>query len=334
MYKKLTLDELCSINSRFFDNLQRLYKKNKFNYLKEFLKNIFKEWNCIYFFESNQAIFRIIKDINYRFIDETEKIELEVNDNDLSLLHNLLKSDKKITLLKKDNMTIFQILMQEFMEAKYEKINNKPYIVYDIETVWNINNLKTLKFMLAYSILSNDSHDKCMKFKLISEDNLKKFVDFLLEFDWYIVWYNNIYFDNPVIIYNVGYWQSEIENLNAKSFDLFLFLRNLTWKRMWLDYVSSSLVSIKKTLKSWLEWEELFKKYLSTWDKKLLQKVQNYCRNDVKMTLWVLLYLFKNKEIYIDWDKFVYSVEQMIDLSNQAKNWNAKIQNNTKKLIS
>ena len=62
--------------------------------------------------------------IPFRFIDETEKIELEVNDSDLSSLHNLLKSDKKITLLKKHNMTIFQILMQEFMEAKYEKINN------------------------------------------------------------------------------------------------------------------------------------------------------------------------------------------------------------------
>jgi uncharacterized protein YprB with RNaseH-like and TPR domain len=161
--------------------------------------------------------------------------------------------------------------------------------------------LKETKFAIGYSIISNENHSKNLKFKFISENSLKKFVNFLIDFDWYIVGFNNIYFDNPVIIYNTLWNDDLIEQLNKKSLDLFLFLWNLTGRRLWLEAVSQALIWIKKTLSSWKEWEELLKQYQKTWDKSILEKVKSYCKNDVKMTLWILLYFLKKRKIFIDW---------------------------------
>jgi len=43
-----------------------------------------------------------------------------------------------------------------------------------------------------------------MKYEYIDQEGLKKFVEKMVNFDGYIVGYNNIGFDNPVCIYNMG----------------------------------------------------------------------------------------------------------------------------------
>lgn len=329
MYKRLSLKQLYWINSKFFQNLTSLYKKQRYVFLKEFLKDLWKESNECYFFEWSYPIFRCCKkDDTYILVDEKEKIEILLSEIDLSDLHNFLKNDKSVSKIKKDNKTIFQTLIDDFITWASALINDKPYIVYDIETLWEINNLKKTKFMIGYSVLSQDQHTDIPRYRPIWEDNLKKFVDHLLSFDWYIIWYNNVFFDNPVIAYNAGYSQTQIDLLNSKSIDLFLFIRNLTGKRMGLDKVSQSLISISKTLSSGLEWMQLLTEYVNTKDDKILTKVKNYCRNDVRMTLWVLLYLLKYKKLYIEGEnEFKYDMDKFLQLSNnyEDKQWDKNI---------
>lgn len=315
MYKRFTFDELCQINSNFFKNLKWIYSSRGHIYFKEFLKKVEEEWSSIYFFESNDISFRIIKTPDYTtLVDEKDKIEMVCTDEEINKIHNLLKNDKKVAQIKKDNKSILQDLIDDFMGWAYQNIDGKPYLVYDIETIWNVNDLKNMRFMLWYSLISNDDHIKSIKYRFVWESTIKKFVDFMLDFEGYIVGFNNIYFDNPVVAYNSWYWDDEIKKLNGKSLDIFLFIRNLTGKRYSLEKVSTALISLWKTLASWQEWEEYLKQYLKTWDETLFNKVKSYCKNDVKMTLWVLLYLLKNKKVYIDGEESEFSLDQMVEL--------------------
>ena len=83
----------------------------------------------------------------------------------------------------------------------------------------------------------------------------------MLEFDGYIIGFNSIGYDNIVTAYNCGYSQPEIDTLNNKSIDLFLFVRHLLQRRMSLNKLGAALVGAKKTLESGLEGVALRKKY-------------------------------------------------------------------------
>jgi len=88
----------------------------------------------------------------------------------------------------KNNLSIKDILDEEFASGEWKTINNKPYIVYDIETE-NVTstNLATHKFTIAYALFSESG-----EYKLITESNMKKFTDHLLTFDGYIVGFNHV----------------------------------------------------------------------------------------------------------------------------------------------
>lgn len=332
MYKKLSLEELCNVWNKFFTNLRQLYKSQKYVFFKEFLKDCFREWTDIYYFESNQPTFKITKKDNLIFFyDEKEKIELEVTEDEINKMHTILKDDKKLWKIT-ENKTIIEELFEDFTLGKLNDICSTPYLVYDIETVWDLNNLKNMKFILWYSVISSDSHKDTVKYKYVSEESLKKYVDYMLNFDWYIIWYNNIYFDNPVVCYNLWYWADIIQKLNEKSIDLFVFLRNITGKRYSLDKVSRSLVSIWKTLSSGKEAWDFLTQYAQTKDPALLAKVKSYCRNDVKMTLWVLLYLLKNQKVYLDSEYIDFKIEDLITLWHKEKPWKEATANLPNKL--
>lgn len=118
--------------------------------------------------------------------------------------------------------------MDEFKSGKYSQILDKPYVVYDIETTV-VDDLRSAKFLLAYAMLPNGEK---MTYRCVMEEDLKKFVDDLLAFDGYIVGFNQIWFDNPVSAWNAGYGDREIEILNQKSIDLYVFFQNLTKRRI------------------------------------------------------------------------------------------------------
>ena len=326
MLKNLTLQQLENTKTNFFKNLKNLFEKKRYTSLKDFITELNKTSNEIYFLEWNEIIFKIeIKDKNFTFIDLKEKISLTTDQEQFKILNNKLKNPKKID--NKNKKTIVDILFEKYKSWQLNKIIDKPFLIYDIETIGNINDLKQVKFMMWYTNISSEDHSNNIKYRYIWEKSLKKFVDFVLDFDGYIIWYNNISFDNPVIIYNVGYWQKELEILNKKSLDIFLFIWWLTGRRLWLNDVANALVNIKKTLSSWLEWEKYLKEYLKTKDSTLLNKVKNYCKNDVKMTLGVLLYLLDNNILHIDWKNFQYTIQDMIKLwstNNESQKENKK----------
>lgn len=317
MYNKLEFDQLMTLNTKFFVNLRTLYQKDKYFYFRDFIKDLLKEWSDIIYFDSSQPVFRIIKKDKFRLIDEREKIEIELDEEWMNKLHNFLKDEKKVTKLRTTNKTILETLLDKFASGWFPKINGKDFIVYDIETIWNINDLKTMRFMMAYCIWSWDSQS--MNYRYVDESSLKKFANYLLEFDWYIIWYNNIYFDNPVVWYNVWWTEDQINILKNKSIDLFLFIWNLTKRRVWLNFVSTALLWLWKTLESWLEWENYLKQYLSSGDKKLLTKVKNYCKNDVKMTLWVLLYILEYKRLCFDDVVYDFDENYFVEISKKER---------------
>jgi len=318
MYKRFTLNDLTTIKNNFIQNLNYIIKKEKCQLFNDYLKFISKEWDNAYYFFRWEPIFRIKKDENNTIlVDEREKIELILDKEWLTSLNWLVKKALIKKNNKSDQKSIENILLEEFKSGKFENILDKPYIIYDIETRANIDNLKETEFLLAYSLQAEKNK---MSYEYIWKEDLWKFVKKLLEFDWYIVGYNNIFFDNPVCIYNTTKNEEDLKILNEKSLDIFVFIRNLTGKRLWLNKVWNALVWIQKTLESWKEWEILYNEYIKTWDEKLLKEFKDYCKNDVRMTALVLLYLMYYKKIFIEWDDISFTIDDLIEKSKWQNN--------------
>jgi len=326
MYKTLTLSEIESIKSPFFSNIKAIYEKEWYAYFKQFIKKINDDIvDEIIYFSGSEPYFRIIlKEWDLELIDEKQSIRLKLDKETISGLHNRLK--KKIDNKWKKN--IANTLIEQFEQENMKKYLWKHFLVYDIETIGNIQNLKETKFMVWYAIDSKDfeNGDK-PKYKYISQANLDKFVEYLANYDGYIVGYNNIWFDNPVVGYNSSFQNQEelIQKINEKSLDLFFVYSKIFWKRIWLNAVASNIVWVSKTLSSGAEWSNLLKEYEQTWDTKALNKVKNYCKNDVKMTLTILLYLiyiwtisYQEQDINIDIDFILEN--GLLKLEKEVKN--------------
>lgn len=328
MYKRYTREQLESFGWNFIHNLKRVFKQENAFTVKDFLKTQFSFWNQTYYRDGTDASFRFIKEVkqdqstSYIFIDEKEKIELMVNDEIIRQLNNKLKRNQNS--MKWDS--ILEVLFEEYQQKSLRTINWKPYVVYDIETLYANINLKGLAFELGYTITSSDyesSFDK--QFKYVEKDSVKKYVDYLLDFDGYIIWFNNIWFDNIVIAYNAWYEQDVIDRLNEKTIDIFYYLWNLTNKRMWLNKVATALVGLQKTLIGWWsEGVELLKDWHATGNLESLKKVKEYCKWDVKMTLGILLYLYRFGEFFIDWEQYIFDEEQFVTLGREIKKLEGK----------
>ena len=314
MYKQFTLDELTKVNTGFFDHLHSIYTKKHHTFFKAFLKEMMKEGKRLYFFERNKPLFRIqlLDDGRYRFVDEKEKLELFADENEVNQMHNLLKNKGQMKAMQRDNKTILDQLLYEFQQGQWNLIQDKPFVVYDIETTYTGNGVHDQHFEMAYSISSSDDNSETLQYKYIDRDALQRYVDYLLDYDGRIIGYNQIGFDNPVIIDNLGYTKEQLEILNKKSIDPFLFLYKLLWKRMKLSVVAQALVTSGKTLESWAEGSKLLEQRKNTGDKKALSKVKKYCKNDVQITLGVFLSLIKNKKINIEGKTYEFTLEDII----------------------
>ena len=132
----------------------------------------------------------------------------------------------------------------------------------------------------------------------------------------YIIWFNNFAFDNPITIKQGWFWEEELNIVNKKSLDIFYFMRNITGKRVSLNKLSEAFIGIKKTLESWEKGETLWKQYQETWDEKFLNEFKKYCKNDVRMTAFILLYLLHFKKVFIDWEEKMFEIS---DFVKQAK---------------
>jgi hypothetical protein len=160
--------------------------------------------------------------------------------------------------------------------------------------------------------------DNKMTYEYIDQEWLNAFVQKMLDFDWYIVGFNSIAFDNIVSVYNIGGHEEDIKKINEKSIDLFLFVWAVTGKRLGLNKIAEALVNISKTLSSWAEWEILYKKYLEENDVQALEEFKKYCKNDVRMTMLVFLYFMHFKKLFIEWEEITFTLEDLIKKSRQA----------------
>ncbi len=278
--------------------------------LKEYLRVAMKEGNDIYYMREGNWYFRISKkpDGTYLFIDEVEKIELPLDEDGVNELHNLLKWDKKVQKIMKDNQSIKNTLEDEFTEGERKTFMDKPYLVYDIETTWTTNDLKNQKFILGYMLDSTTG-----KYKLVEEESAQKFADYLLNFDWWLVGFNQIWFDNPVMLYNTDFTEEKLAILNNKSVDIFYFVRQRLGRKIGLNKLGEALIWLKKTLDSWAEWSAILKEYQQTNDKKLLEVVKKYCKNDVKMTHLIFLYLLKYKKLFEEGVEILFDDQELVE---------------------
>jgi len=325
MYKTLSFDELTKIKTSFFSNLKSIYEKEGYDYFKQFLKKINDGViDEVLYCSGAEVYFRIcFKPDCVEIIDEKQAIKLVVDDETANKIHNHLK--KKLSNTGKKN--IANTLLGRFSQENMKNYLWKHFLVYDIETIWNIQDLTQTKFMIGYVIDSSDfEKGQSPKYKYVSRQNLDKFVKYLIEYNGYIVGYNNISFDNPVIVYNSSFEKKKeiLKKINEKSIDLFEVYRKIFWKRIWLNVVATNIVGVSKTLSSWAEGSQLLKLYDETGNQQALTKVKNYCKNDVKMTLTILLYLLFQWKISYQWKEFELKPENIIKL------WMFKNKNNKK----
>ena len=313
MYKRFSINDLQTIKNNFFLHFERVARREKCLHIKDFCKTVFKQWPSVYYYFrwSPQFICHQEQEEDcYSFIDPQDSIEIIVNQQNMPQFSQLFKKHLTKKTKKQDTQTIEQILMDEFNNWSFNTINGKPYIVYDIETDGEVFDVTQQKFIMAYAAQPWENNK--MEYEYVDQTNLQQFVQKLLDFDGYIVWYNSISFDNPVIINNIDGNQEMIDKLNQKSLDLFTFLYHSINKKIGLNKVASSLVWVGKTLESWLEWSNLYKEYLKNGDIALLNKFKKYCKNDVKMTILVLLYFIYYKKLHIEGEEVSFTLDDLI----------------------
>lgn len=318
MYKRFSLEEIATIKNKFVAHLAYMMQKEKVYDLKTFLKLSFKRGDDVYYFSRGNPVFHVAqKDNIYQFIDESDKIELLLPKDDINKLAYSVKQFMTRKNRDGNKKSITAILWNAFKDGQYMTIGDKPYLVYDIETSSNIWNLKETEFFLAYAMYPAEGNK--MRYEYIAQDDLKKFVQKMLDFDGYIIWFNNIWFDNIVSAYSADFTEDEIAQLNTKSLDLFLFIRNMTGKRIGLNRVAQALVAIEKTLDVGASWDMLWRKYTEEWDMDALNEFKKYCKNDVKMTALVLLYMLHYKKMFIDNKEYTYTIEEFIRLASKQR---------------
>lgn len=184
MYKKFSLNQLATVSTGFFTNLQTVVAKQKYTYFKEFITACVEQGDRWYFFEANSPFFRFQKlpEATYRFVDEKEKIELVVSEDELAILHTMLMDKQRVITMQKQK-TIDQQLFEEFQNGAYRTIAGKPYLVYDIETTYSATAYNKQYFEMAYALDSAHEGDKATQFFYVDQTNLHKFCDHLLAYD-------------------------------------------------------------------------------------------------------------------------------------------------------
>ena len=317
MYKKFTIQELSTIQNNLIPHLHTVIQREKCQWVNDFFKIVFREWNDVMYFDRWNPLLNLqLIDNEILITDEVDNIQIQIPSNDKSELNHLMiryisKKQKQIW-----QKTIEQLLMDAFVQWEFYSILGKPYLVYDIETSlisWEVSSQNFPEYYLWFSM--EELEPGKMTYTCIMEDDLKDFVNKMLSFDWYIIGFNQIYFDNPVSVYNAWLTEKEVEIINKKSLDLYIFFQQLTWRRMWLNRISDSLVWVTKTLDSWADVENLRKERKASNDNIILKKIQEYCKNDVRMTALVLLYLLHFKKVDLDNEEYQFDVQQLIDMS-------------------
>jgi hypothetical protein len=66
--------------------------------------------------------------------------------------------------------------------------------------------------------------------------------------------------------------------------------------------------------------------YKETGQEKFLNKVKKYCKNDVRITLWVILYLVKHQEVFLDGQAYILNTDDLIEMGKPRNQESTQIQ--------
>jgi hypothetical protein len=61
----------------------------------------------------------------------------------------------------------------------------------------------------------------------------------------------------------------------------------------------------------------LYKKYVENNDLEALEEFKKYCKNDVRMTMLVFLYLMHFKKLFIEGEEITFTLEDLVNQSRQ-----------------
>lgn len=334
MYKKVSYEELIQLKTNFFDNLLDILKKEKgisrepFLPIKDYIATHASQGPTVYHINRQECVWKTTfvnpREWQLIFYDERSKLELHTDKVILAKIASLLKDSKKLAAQKEHAISMEEILIKAFDQGHFADILGKDYIVYDIETALTSWDLSQTEFYLGYAYIVSGGKGE---YREINVDNLAKFVDYLQTFDGYIIWYNNIGFDNQVIVHEAlkkrDNWSLEeykrvVSIIDDKSLDLFLFIWEASGKRMKLNDLSTALVGVEKTLESWAEGEGLWKQYLEG-NLEALQTLKEYCKNDVKMTYLCLRYILHFQKLTLkNQTEYTYTIGEFVEQAQPA----------------
>ncbi len=63
----------------------------------------------------------------------------------------------------------------------------------------------------------------------------------------------------------------------------------------------------------------LLKEWKKTGDKVTLKKVKDYCKQDVTITLGVLLYFLKHKKLFLEGEEFNFDTDYFLQWCNRSE---------------
>lgn len=300
MYKKLALDDLLTIQTTLFHRLRSLCEQNRHQYLKWFIQEIISDAERAYFFRDNRPTFGFFRqeEGGLRLIDETEYIELTMSAADVDRLHNILK-DQQTMRAAQHQQTVFDELKSQLRSGGLDKFAGKPFLVYDVETTTDAR-LGGQQFALAYLLDTAQDTGQALGYEYVDEAWLAAFGQRLLDYDGWIIGFNHISFDNPVVMEQAWFSAAQLAIVQQKSVDPFQLVRRLTGRRMSLNAMATALLGLGKTLSSGAEGQQLLEKRQKNNDQKALQKVKEYCKNDVEITLGVFLYMLHYKDLHLE----------------------------------
>jgi DEAD/DEAH box helicase domain-containing protein len=152
-------------------------------------------------------------------------------------------------------------------------------VVFDIETIGNIRDLSTMKVTVV-SVYEFESDS----YRSFEEHELKELWP-ILEKAERIIGYNSEHFDVPILN---RYYTGDLSII--PHLDLLKVIKESSGKRYKLDDIASATLQMKKSADG-LQAMEWFKQGE-------IQKIKDYCEQDVKVTKEVYDYGIKNKMLY------------------------------------
>ena len=98
-----------------------------------------------------------------------------------------MKNSHSLKQISQTNKTILEQLIDKYADGSLGMIEDKPYVVYDIETTFTGNRIQDQHFEMAYSIDSGEDNSEKLQYRYIDDLNAQRYCDYLLDYNGWII---------------------------------------------------------------------------------------------------------------------------------------------------